>query len=118
MNGIRLGKISSIDYKAGMADVAFEDEEEATHPSFPFFSSEYQMPTVGDVVVVIFQSNSGGREQGYILGKPYGVGNVPEVSGKGKYFKRLSDTAYIKYDADTDTLTLSAGKVIVENLEE
>lgn len=117
MNGIRLGKISSVDYKAGMADVAFEDEEEATHQSFPFLSGEYQMPAVGDAVLVIFQGNSGGREQGYILGKPYGSGNMPEVSGKGVYFKRFSDTSFVRYDANTDTLTISAGKVVVENLE-
>ena len=43
--------------------------------------------------------------------------NKPEFTGKG-FFKRLSDTAYIKYDAQKDEIEIeiAAGKVVLKNL--
>lgn len=32
------------------------------------------------------------------------------------FFKRLSDTAYIKYDAQKDEIEIAAGKVVLKNL--
>lgn len=86
--------------------------------SLPFISREYWMPEVGDSVVVIFQSNSGSSQQGYILGTFYNGDNRPECSGKGVYFKRFSETAYIRYNQDTDVLEIYANKVVVHNLSE
>ena len=41
--------------------------------------------------------------------------NKPEFTGKG-FFKRLSDTAYIKYDAQKDEIEIAAGKVVLKDL--
>lgn len=32
------------------------------------------------------------------------------------FFKRLSDTAYIKYDAQKDEIEIAAGKVVLKDL--
>lgn len=117
MKEIRIGKVSSIHYKDGTADIAFEDGE--VKNDLPFFSAEYKMPVVGDVVVVIFQSNtSKGREQGYILGTVYSANNKPEKHGKGIFFKRFSESAYIMYDPDSDTLEIRANHVRIYNLNQ
>lgn len=119
MNEIRVGKVSSINYKDGTADIVFNEEEEVVKNALPFFSAEYQMPNVGDVVVTIFQSNtSRGKEQGYILGPVYNGDNQPEQYGKNVFFKRFSDSAYIMYDPDSDTLEIRANHVVVHNLNQ
>lgn len=114
---VRIGKISTLNYERGCADVYFEDEENCVKTDIPFFSSEYKMPNVGEVVVVIFQS-SGNKSQGFILGPIFNSMNRPAFSGKGNYYKKFSDTAFIKYDSENDTLELSAGKVIIKNMIE
>lgn len=111
---VRIGRVSTINYEKGCADVWFEDEEDCVRTDLPFFSSEYKMPSVGDMVVVIFR-NYGNHEQGIILGAIFNASNAPEYPGKGNYYKKLSDTAYIRYDKESDTLTLAAGKVVIDN---
>lgn len=114
-NVIRLGSISSVNYEKGCADVVFDEEDGRVKTDLPFFSNEYMMPSTGDMVVVIFQMFLNG-EQGYILGPVFNELNCPERFGKRVFFKRFSDTAFIDYDAESDTLTIAAGKVVVKNL--
>jgi len=116
--GIRVGRVSSVNYEAGTVDVILRDEEDSVRQGLPVFSSEYHMPGINDMVVVIFQSNSGSREQGYVVGTPFSEAKKPEVSGKGVYFKRFSDSAFIRYDPGEDELTIAAGKVSILNGEE
>lgn len=108
MDGIKIGRISSIDYGSGTADVVFEDEDNQIIPAASFLSGEYLMPSVGDKVLVLFQT---GGKNGCIVGRPFHSGNLPEKQGRGVYFKRFSPTAYIWYDPDEDVLTLAAGRV-------
>ena len=98
--GIRVGRVSSVNYEAGTVDVILRDEEDSVRHGLPVFSLEYHMPGINDMVVVIFQSNSGSREQGYVVGTPFSEANKPEISGKGVYFKRFSDSAFIRYDPE------------------
>ncbi len=106
--GVLLGNISSINYDKGCADVTFPGREEDIKTDLPFMASEYKMPKVGDMVVVIFQ-----EAQGVILGCVYNDDYMPEVSGKEVYYKKLSDKAYIKYDPATETLEIKAPKVTI-----
>ena len=53
MDSIRVGRISSIDYKKGCADVYFEDEENVIYSELPFLAFEYNMPKVNDLVLVV-----------------------------------------------------------------
>ncbi len=107
-NLLMLGRVSRVDYKNGCADVIFPDADDMIKTGLPFFSSEYRMPKVNEMVVVIFQKES---EKGYILGAVFNAEYRPEVYGKGKYFKRLSERAYIKYDKETETLEFHAPKI-------
>lgn len=109
---IKNGRVSSVDYARGCANVIFDDEEGLIKTDVPFLAHEYKMPSINDHVLVILDQEG----QGYIIGSVFSNGNIPEVSGKGVYFKRLSDKSYIRYDPKTDTLELNAGKVIINNL--
>lgn len=116
MNEIRIGRVSSVNYKQGTVDVVFPDKDSKVLVDLPLFSGEYQMPAVNDLVTVIFQIDSNHSVQGYVVGKPYSGDNMPEQFGKGVYFKRLGKNAYIKYDPENDTLYLHAGTVVIDGL--
>lgn len=116
MNEIRIGMVSSVNYRQGTVDVVFNDKDSSVAVDLPLFSNEYQMPSVNDLVTVIFQTNSNKTAQGYIVGKPYSGDNLPEQFGKGVYYKRFGRNAYIKYDPNSDTLYLHAGRIVVDGL--
>lgn len=109
-NPIMLGRISSINYKKGCADVVISDGEDVIKTSLPFFSLEYRMPKVNELVVILFQKYRN-KVQGYILGPIFNAENIPEFYGKNNYFKRLSKHVYIKYDDETRVLTIKAPKI-------
>lgn len=115
-DAIRVGRISSIDYKSGCADVCFKGEEDVIYSDLPFLAFEYKMPKINDLVLVVAQKYSQ-KKSGFILGPYFNDENKPEVDGKDYFFKRFSDTAYIKYDADKDELEITAGKVVIKNLK-
>ena len=118
MNEIRIGRVSSVDYENGNIDVVFPDEEETVYQGCSLFSEEYRMPKINDLVTVVFQTNSAGADQGYVIGVPYSSEESPELHGKNVYFKRLSPTAYIYFDPETETLHLHAPHVVIDNLKE
>lgn len=118
MNEIRIGMVSSVNYKRGTVDVVFQDKDSSVLLDLPLFSAEYQMPSVNDLVTVIFQTNSDKSAKGYVVGKPYSSDNMPEQSGKGVYFKRFGRNAYMKYDPESDTLYIHAGRVVVDGLSD
>ena len=60
--GIRLGKISSIDYAKGMARVVYHEKDDDVTRLIPLLSHEYKMPPVGSQVLVVHLSN--GTEAG------------------------------------------------------
>ena len=120
-DAIRVGRISSIDYETGCADVCFKGEEDVIYTDLPFLAFEYKMPKVNDLVLVVAQKYAQ-KKSGFIIGPYFNDENKPEVSGKDYFFKRFSDTAYIKYDAKKDEIEIIAGKVgmknlVVENIE-
>ncbi len=115
MKDIRIGKVSCVHYDTGAIDVLFEDEEDLVRQNIPLVSNEYKMPEVGDMVTVIFQSNSDSSEQGFAIGQPYSSANKPEKYGRGMYFKRFSKTAFICYDPKSDTLEIHANNVRIVN---
>lgn len=109
-NSIMVGRISCINYKKGCADVVISDGEDVIKTALPFFSIEYRMPKVNELVVVLFQKYRN-RDQGFILGPIFNAENVPEFYGRNNYFKRLSKRAFIKYDDETGVLTIKAPKI-------
>lgn len=60
MNEIRIGKVSFVNYTAGTVRVVYPDRSDkstAELPVFCGFGKEYQMPDVGDLVLVVHLSN-------------------------------------------------------------
>lgn len=104
---VRIGKISSINYAAGMARVAYSDRDGAVTREIPFLSSEYSMPEIGAQVLVLHLSN--GAEAAVILGTPWSDQVVPPEGKKGVFRKDLAPTAgecFIRYDASSKTLDI------------
>lgn len=109
---IRVGKVSSIDYAAGMVRVVYHDKDDDVTRMIPLLSSEYHMPAVGDQVLVLHLSN--GTEAGVILGRPWSEKNKPAEGSAGLYRKDLARTpgeAMIRYK--DGKMTLKAGSVVV-----
>lgn len=113
---IAIGKISKIDYEAGRADVTLEDREGIVITDVPFLDSIYEMPNIKDAVFVDMEEKGGRIIRSVILGRFYAKDNLPADSGKGIFYKKFSDGAYIKYDPDTKTLELGVDKVEIKEL--
>lgn len=97
---IRVGRISSIDYKAGMARVTYRDKDESVSSVFPIVTNndEYRMPEIGQDVLVAHLSN--GSSRGAIIGTIWNKKYAPVETGEKLYRKDLSrkkDAAYIRY---------------------
>lgn len=112
-NEIRLGKISAIDYAAGMARVVYHEKDDCVTRLIPFISDEYMMPEAEDQVLVVHLSN--GTEAGVVLGRLWSGKNIPPESGRGLYRKDLSripGEAMIRYK--DGVLTLKAPKIVID----
>lgn len=97
-NVIRVGKVSAIDYQAGMVRVVYHDKDDSVTRPIPLLSPEYKMPEIGDQVLVVHLSN--GTEAGVVLGRPWSDKNRPPESGAGLYRKdlgRVIGEAVIRY---------------------
>lgn len=83
----RVGRISSLNYKAGTARVTYEDRDNSVTDELPMlsFGFIYWMPRVGDPVVVLHLGN--GSESGVILGRYYCNENIPP-EGKAEFFRQ------------------------------
>lgn len=106
---IRIGKISTIDYEAGMASVTYPEMDGNTTDKFPVFSltGEYKMPTVGQEVLVLHLPT--GQASGVILGGMWNKKNIPPKSGEHIFRKELGDEpeeAYLEYDRSDGDLKL------------
>lgn len=98
---IRIGKVSSIDYKKGMMRITYHDKDDSVTMDFSMmnYNDEYRMPKIGQHVAVAHLSN--GSSRGIVLGEIWNQKNLPKESGAGLYRKDLSrkkDAAYIRYE--------------------
>lgn len=109
---IRIGKVSSVDYAAGLVRVVYHDKDDSVTAPMPMLANEYQMPKVGDQVVVLHLSN--GAEAGVVLGRYWTNKNEPPGGKDGLYRKDLGKEpgeAMIRYEAGT--ITISAPAVVI-----
>lgn len=86
---VRLGLVSSVNYKTGMIKVTYPEYDNSVTDSFPCFAlgDEYKMPGIGEEVLVLHLSN--GSEAGIVMGKYWNVDNRPPAYGKGIFHKEL-----------------------------
>lgn len=114
---IRIGKVSSINYKNGMVRVAYQDKDGAVTAELPMLNNgrEYYMPSVGDSVLVAHLSN--GASRGVAIGTYWNKKNSPPAAGEGVYHKRLSKNgeADIGYDAAGKATVLRSPEIVLED---
>lgn len=108
---IRIGRISAIDYKRGMARIVYHDRDTAVTEYFHTLTlnKEYHMPKIGDMVLILHLTN--GASTGIILGKYWGPANLPPEYGKEIYrkdFAREDGETYLKYDDKKKKVTFVA----------
>lgn len=103
---IRLGFVSSVNYKKGMIRVAYPDRGNSVTNELPVlaFGDEYKMPEVGSEVLVTHLSN--GQTMGIVIGKFWSVDNKPPVYGKGVFHKEIgSETGKASIHCEGDEIT-------------
>ena len=99
MDTLRLGKISTINYKDGTARVLYTDRDNAVTAELPLLSFEYRMPAIDDIVLVCHLPNGGAA--GIILGPIWNDNNRPPEGREGLYRKEFDKTAgmcFLRYD--------------------
>ena len=118
MGDLRVGRVTSVDYESGTVSVLYRDRDNQEIDGIPILSmnNEYLMPKINDMVLVAHLSNK--NAVGIMLGKFYNDSNPPAVHGKNIYHKEYTNTvgkAYTHYDSESDTLTIYAKHIKVEN---
>lgn len=103
---IRIGRISSVNYKDGTAKVAYSDRDDMVTGELPTLASEYQMPKIDDLVLVLHLKK--GRK-GVIIGQIYSDQLRPGITGKDKYYKKLTEKAKMK--VENGKLTIEAKEI-------
>jgi phage baseplate assembly protein gpV len=109
---IRIGTVSTVDYKNGMVSVQYPELDGSVTNKMPVlsFNGEYKMPEVDDMVLVVYLSN--GSSIGIVLGTFWNQSNKPASTGKGIYRKQIASGVYVEYK--DDELTVHAPKIKLE----
>lgn len=104
MNGMRIGRISTVNYAAGTVRILYNDKSGEVTKEIPLLANEYFMPNVDDMVLVCHLPN--GAEAAVVLGRFWNDKNKPPEGRKGLYRKDMSRTpgkAMIRFDEETNT---------------
>lgn len=116
---IRIGKVSSVDYKSGMARVTYRDKDDSVTMNLATanFNSEYCMPEPGQDVIVAHLSN--GSSRAVLLGTVWNQKNIPSEGGRNLYrkdFSRKKNAAYVRYSDETGEYLIKAANVHVNGV--
>lgn len=119
-NIFRVGKVSSVDYENGMLQVVYSDKDNEVTTKLPYanFGNEYNMPKIGEQVMVAHLSNGTGR--GVVLGSMWNKKNLPGESGKELYRKELSKApgaAYLRFDERSGEYLIRAPAVLLHGVD-
>lgn len=102
MSGMRIGRISAVNYEAGTVRILYNDKSKEVTREIPLLANEYFMPDVDDMVLVCHLPN--GSEAAVVLGRIWSDKNKPPEGKKGLYRKDMSRTpgkAMIRFDETT-----------------
>lgn len=116
----RIGKVTSINYKKGMARVTYADKDKNVTQELPFLAGEYNMPEINQQVLVLHLTN--GNEMGIIIGTLWSNKSKPvdendkEYGKEGVYRKNFTVDRknYIMWDPDKEELTIKAKTIVVD----
>lgn len=113
---IKIGEVSSVDYAAGTARVAFDDDDSVVSFDLQVLhrntiaNKDYAMPDIGEDVICLFLPSG---TEGFILGSVYaGEITPPETSG-AKRTVEFSDGTRISYDRETNQLNVQIGETAI-----
>ena len=103
---VRVGLVSSVNRDTGMVRVTYPDRDREVTPELPVFKmgSEYQMPEVNDMVLVLHLSND--SSMGIVMGGFWNDEGLP-ISGKDVFRKDFSSDG-------KSFLRLVAGMLLLE----
>lgn len=118
-NIFRIGKVSSVNYESGMVQVLYSDKDNAVTTNLPYanFGNEYNMPKVGEQVLVAHLSN--GTSRGVVIGSMWNKKNIPQESGEKLYRKELSKipgAAYIRFDDNDGEYLIRAPAILMHSV--
>ena len=112
---IRVGRVSDVNYQEGTISVYYEDKTSAVTSFMPSLSNgEYNMPSVGQMVVVAHLSND--TTNAVVLGTIWNQGNQPSNSGKDVFVKDLTSTTRLEAQNGDIILTRSQGRLSINDL--
>ncbi len=119
-NIFRTGKVSSVDYENGMIQVVYPDKNNAVTANLPYanFGNEYNMPKIGEQVLVAHLSN--GTSRGVVIGGMWNKKNIPKESGKDLYRKELSHmpgAAYIRFNDKDGEYLIRAPSILMHGVD-
>lgn len=109
---IRTGTVCSTNPDAGTVKVVFADRSGSVSAELPMLRSIYRMPEIGETVLCLFLTNNPAR--GFCLGTYFSPDNPPPAPGDGILYMDLFGAGFVKYDNATQTLTLHAPHVTIE----
>lgn len=110
---IRIGKVSTVDYEAGMVSVTYSVTDSNTTDALPLFSmaDEYKAPAIGQDVLVLHLPT--GQAAGVVLGKMWNKKNAPRKSGERVYSQEFGPEpgeSYMEYDGADGDLKFKDGQ--------
>ena len=114
---IKIGEVSSVDYKNGTARVVFDDDDSLVSNDLQvlqkntFQNKDYSMPDVGEDVICLFLPS--GREEGFILGSVYAGEITPPESSGNKRTVVFSDNTKVSYDRQAHQLSVTIGNTSI-----
>lgn len=128
---LRIGKVTKLYPEEGKIQVTYEDSASASMPLPMISNGEYNMPAIGERVVVA-QMDGEGSSKGFVLGTYFNTENRP--SATSGYRKDLTAGVYVEciggackvhatsIELDADKVTLGGQTVSdilkrIENLE-
>lgn len=115
---MRLGycKVVSVNYKAGTTKIMIPDSDDQILEDVPLLAWNYDMPEVGSTVATLIEEHGGQVEKALILGPVYSDANKPSGGKKGLYYINLPGGANVRYESDTQTMSVSAKTIDVKNI--
>ena len=108
-------RVSEVDYAKGQIKVTFPAKDNIVSDWITFYSNEYEMPEVGDLMAVEFEPGKYGNPYtGGICGswKFFNKDNKPVLQGPDVYYKTMKDDLTIIYNRKEKKLTIQTEKEI------